>query len=339
MSGDSRHAAERAGDCTGGSSSLPPLQPAAAVPPPTTPPRRSIPIRRPRCTPTPTACSTTARIRDAAKKFEDLDRDHPYAPEARRAIVMAAYAYYKAGKYPEAHRLRQALHHAASRHQGRGAGAPHHRLGELRRDQGSRSATRPPRARRWPSSRLLVQRYPDSPYTKQANNRIRIAEDMLAASEMNVGRYYQNRRTTSAAINRYKTVVTEYQTTRAGRRGAVSHLSRPTWRSASCPRRRRRRPCSGTTSRTRNGTSTPTRCCKSGGVSPQIERQSHVAQQDPEGAHAGIASRSRKPRRQPTALARHAVARRHAGAAQASDVPTASAPGQAAARASRTSLQ
>ena len=39
---------------------------------------------------------------DAARKFEDLDRDHPYAPEARRAIVMSAYAYYKAGKYQEA---------------------------------------------------------------------------------------------------------------------------------------------------------------------------------------------------------------------------------------------
>ena len=38
----------------------------------------------------------------AAKKFEDLDRDHPYAPEARRAMVMAAYAYYRAGKFPEA---------------------------------------------------------------------------------------------------------------------------------------------------------------------------------------------------------------------------------------------
>ena len=38
----------------------------------------------------------------AAKKYEDLDRDHPYSPEARRAIVMAAYGYYKAGKYPEA---------------------------------------------------------------------------------------------------------------------------------------------------------------------------------------------------------------------------------------------
>jgi outer membrane protein assembly factor BamD len=39
---------------------------------------------------------------EAAKWFEDLDRDHPYAPEARRAMAMAAYAYYKAGKYPEA---------------------------------------------------------------------------------------------------------------------------------------------------------------------------------------------------------------------------------------------
>ena len=39
---------------------------------------------------------------DAARKFEDLDRDHPYAPEARRAIVISAYAFYKGGKLPEA---------------------------------------------------------------------------------------------------------------------------------------------------------------------------------------------------------------------------------------------
>ena len=39
---------------------------------------------------------------NAAKKFEDLDRDHPYAPEARRSMVMAGFAYYKAGKYQEA---------------------------------------------------------------------------------------------------------------------------------------------------------------------------------------------------------------------------------------------
>ena len=48
---------------------------------------------------------------------------------------------------------------------------------------------------------ILRQRYPDSPYTKQAENRIRIAEDVLAASEMDVGRYYQQRNNHAAAIN------------------------------------------------------------------------------------------------------------------------------------------
>ena len=38
----------------------------------------------------------------AAKKFEDIDRQHPYAQDARRAMVLAAYAYYKSRKYPDA---------------------------------------------------------------------------------------------------------------------------------------------------------------------------------------------------------------------------------------------
>src|SRR4026208_693904 len=39
---------------------------------------------------------------DAAKEYEEVDIDHPYSQEARKAIVMAAYAYYKAGKYDDA---------------------------------------------------------------------------------------------------------------------------------------------------------------------------------------------------------------------------------------------
>ncbi len=48
------------------------------------------------------ALLANGRNEAAAKKFEDLDRHHPYAQEARRAMVMAAYAYYKSGKFPEA---------------------------------------------------------------------------------------------------------------------------------------------------------------------------------------------------------------------------------------------
>jgi outer membrane protein assembly factor BamD len=61
--------------------------------------------------------------------------------------------------------------------------------------------------------KLLRSRYPNSPYSKQAENRILIAEDILAASEMEIGRYYMGQNQLTAAVGRFKTVVTEYQTT------------------------------------------------------------------------------------------------------------------------------
>ena len=39
----------------------------------------------------------TGKYADAAKEYEKVDINHPYSQEARRAIVMAAYAYYKKG--------------------------------------------------------------------------------------------------------------------------------------------------------------------------------------------------------------------------------------------------
>jgi outer membrane protein assembly factor BamD len=149
---------------------------------------------------------------EAAKKFEDLDRDHPYAPEARRAIVMAAYAYYKAGKYPEA--IASAKRYTTLHPGTKDAALAHHIIAsanfdDIRDPARDQTATRKALA----ELKTLVQRYPDSPYTRQAGNRIRIAEDTLAASEMSVGRYYQKRNNLVAAVNRYKVVVSEYQTT------------------------------------------------------------------------------------------------------------------------------
>jgi outer membrane protein assembly factor BamD len=150
---------------------------------------------------------------DAAKRFEDLDRDHPYAPEARRAMVMAAYSYYKAGKYPEAITAAQRY---TTMHPGtKDAALAHHIIAsayfdDIKVPNRDQSATRKALA----ELKILRTRYPDSPYARNAENRILIAEDTLAASEMNVGRYYLQRRNFVAAINRFKTVVTEYQTTK-----------------------------------------------------------------------------------------------------------------------------
>jgi len=152
------------------------------------------------------------RHEESAKKFEDLDRDHPYAPEARRAMVMAGYAYYKAGRYPEAI---EAAKRYTTMHPGtKDAPLAHHIIASSHFDE-MKDPTRDQSATRKALTELkvLTTRYPDSPYAKQAENRILLCEDALAASEMTVGRYYLKKGNQVAAINRFKTVVADYQTT------------------------------------------------------------------------------------------------------------------------------
>jgi len=152
------------------------------------------------------------KFENAARKFEDLDRDHPYAPEARRAIVMAAYAYFRAGKFPEAiatARRYTTLHPGTTE-----AAFAHHIIAscyfeEMRGPKFDQSSTQ----KALTEYRTLQARYPNSKYARDAENRIRIAVDSLAAHEMEVGRYYLKKGNHLAAINRFKTVAKDYQQT------------------------------------------------------------------------------------------------------------------------------
>lgn len=148
----------------------------------------------------------------AAKKFEEVDRQHPYSPEARESILMAAYSYQKAGKQPEAvaaARRYLTLHPGtkeAALAQNIIAEAYFERINDASRDQSDTKAA-------IVELETLINRYPDSKYVEQARKRIRLARDIIAASEMSVGRWYQERAQYLAAINRYRTVVSDYQTT------------------------------------------------------------------------------------------------------------------------------
>jgi outer membrane protein assembly factor BamD len=149
---------------------------------------------------------------DAAKAYEEVDINHPYSQEARRAIVMAAYAYYKDGKYDDAVG-------AAERYLTLHPGTPesdlaqniigmsyYDRILDPKRDQTN--------ARKALQAYLtLLQRYPESRYAGEAENRARVLRDLLAANEMTVGRYYLRHNNFLAAINRFKVVVADYQTT------------------------------------------------------------------------------------------------------------------------------
>jgi outer membrane protein assembly factor BamD len=158
------------------------------------------------------ALMTKGNYEDAAKKFEDLDRSHPYSPEARRAIVLAAFAYYKAGKTPEA--IASAERYTVMHPGTKDAPLAHHIIASAYFDQmngPNRDQTSTRKA--LDQLKILKTRYPDSTYARDAENRIRIAEDTLAASEMEVGRYYLKQRNYAGAINRFKVVVSDYQTT------------------------------------------------------------------------------------------------------------------------------
>lgn len=63
------------------------------------------------------------------------------------------------------------------------------------------------------SFRLLTEKYPDSDYTKTGTLKFDLTYDHLARKEMDVGLFYLKRKQYSAAINRFRIVIEDFQTT------------------------------------------------------------------------------------------------------------------------------
>jgi len=151
--------------------------------------------------------------KQAAKKFEEVDKNYPYSPEARRSIVMSAYANYKQGNLPKAvssARRYLTLHPGtdeAPLAQHIIASAYFDRMNGPDRDQSDTEKA-------LDELEILVRRYPDSRYAPEARKRVKIARDLLAAKEMHVGRYYLEEGNYIASINRFRTVVEKYPQTK-----------------------------------------------------------------------------------------------------------------------------
>jgi outer membrane protein assembly factor BamD len=149
----------------------------------------------------------------AAKVFSSIDRQAAFSPQARRGLLMTAYAHYEGKRYDEAinasRRFLQ-LHPSdkdAAYAQYILAMSNFEQIPDVGRDQ-----ERTERA--LVSLQELIDRYPRSEYVVDAREKILFARDQLAGKEMNVGRYYLKQRNFPAAINRFRDVVSKYQTTR-----------------------------------------------------------------------------------------------------------------------------
>jgi outer membrane protein assembly factor BamD len=152
-------------------------------------------------------------FKDSAKKFEEVDRQHPYSEWARKSLIMSAYAYYSAGAYDESINAAKryiTLHPGSS-----DAAYAQYLIGASYFDQipdVSRDQSRTERA--IAALEEVTRKFPNSEYAESARKKIEVGRDQLAAKEMNAGRWNQDKKNFIGAINRFKVVVTQYQRTR-----------------------------------------------------------------------------------------------------------------------------
>jgi outer membrane protein assembly factor BamD len=157
--------------------------------------------------------NTKQDYKEAAKKFDAVDRENPYSEWARKALLMSAYAYYQAEMYEEC--MNSAKRYVTLHPGSPDAAYAQYLIGSSYYDQildVSRDQARADKA--IDALQEVVRKYPKSEYALSAQKKIAMARDQLAGKEMDVGRFYLNKRDFIGAINRFKVVVTQYQTTR-----------------------------------------------------------------------------------------------------------------------------
>jgi outer membrane protein assembly factor BamD len=151
--------------------------------------------------------------KDAAKKFEEVDRQHPYSEWARKALIMSAYAYYESGNYDDC--INSARRYVTLHPGSPDAAYAQFLIGSSYFDQIPEISRDQERAEKAVQTLdEVVRKYPNSEYAVAAKRKIEMARDQLAAKEMEIGRYNMQKKNFIGAINRFKVVVTQYQTTR-----------------------------------------------------------------------------------------------------------------------------
>jgi outer membrane protein assembly factor BamD len=148
----------------------------------------------------------------AGELFDTVEREHPYSAFATNAKLMSAYSEYMRNRYTEA---LGALDRFIQLHPAHRDIAYAYYLRALSLYEQINDTQRDQRATEQAMAALqdVANRFPNTPYARDARLKIDLARDHLAGREMVVGRFYQNRRLHVAAIGRFRRVVDEFQTT------------------------------------------------------------------------------------------------------------------------------
>jgi len=148
----------------------------------------------------------------AAALFDEVERQHPYSPWARRAQLMSSFSYYMDREYTPAIEAAQRF---LAIHPGNKDAAYAYYLIALSYYEQISDVTRDQKITEQALGALgeVTRRYPDTRYAADARLKIDLVQDHLAGKEMEIGRFYQRSSNWLAASIRFREVTEKFQTT------------------------------------------------------------------------------------------------------------------------------
>jgi outer membrane protein assembly factor BamD len=149
---------------------------------------------------------------DAAKKFNEAEILYPQSLWAPRASLMSAYSYYSGSYYantidelkrfiniyPKHNRLSYAYYLLAMSY--------YEQISDEKKDLGSIVDSQK-------NFNIVLKNFPNSDFALDAEYKLELIKEILASKEMYLAKYYIEREKWIPAINRYKNVVNNYETT------------------------------------------------------------------------------------------------------------------------------
>ena len=148
----------------------------------------------------------------AAKKFNEAEMLYPQSEWAPKAALMAAYAYYRQDYYgdtiaevsrfirvyPKHPQLDYAYYLLAI--------SNYEQIVDEKKDSNSIQEAKK-------QFQFILDNYPETEYAMDSEFKLDLINEILAAKEMYVGRYYFDKKKWIPAINRFRTVIDDYDMT------------------------------------------------------------------------------------------------------------------------------
>ncbi len=149
---------------------------------------------------------------EAARKFDAIDQQHPFSEYARKALVMRSFVNYRNGQYQDA--INGASRYLNLYPESEDAAYAQYIVGLAYSKQiPAVTQDQKPAFKTIEAMQAVITKYPDSEYVEDAQAKLRYAKDQLAGKEMQIGRYYLERKEYLAAITRFRSVVESYPNT------------------------------------------------------------------------------------------------------------------------------